>query len=673
MSGRISRSRWSLSILSPMSEFQPYTILHLQWDAIGEQVLAPGRYYLVFWRGDVPLGHYWLEAGQVIGLKDHAAAIGEVVGPTLGYYGDWSDSGRQSEQWSLSVIICTRNRPGDLERGIRALMASEDKDFELIVVDNAPEDDRTARVVGSFPGVRYVVEPRPGLDIARNTGARAARGAIVAYTDDDVEVSKTWTSRMKAAFADPLVMAVTGLVIPSRLETFSQYLFEKYWGFNKGYLPREFDQEWFRAHLAFGAPVWEIGAGANMGFRKEIFLLAGWFDERLDVGAAGCSGDSEMWYRILAEGWNCSYLPQLVVYHHHRKTMEELRRQLFYYMRGHVSALLVQYERYGHPGNRNRVFRALPLYYWDKWRRWIRRREEDAATVGVEMRGCWSGWWYYRRVRGGEKENGTVELTEMPRGKTEGALVSVVIPCYNHGHYLGAAIESVLAQSYPYREIIVVDDGSTDGTEGVCRAYDGVRYIRADRVGPSVARNIGVAVSKGSFVNFLDADDLLYPNALEMNLYYFGYYGDAVFISGGYDRIDERGWPLEAPVPEDRVGDNYRALLQGNYIGMEATVLYRRELFFRYFFDPKVTACEDYDLNLRIARDWPVYGHAHKIAAYRIHGGNRSGDKEWMARMAVGVLKKQEKQIRTEEERRSYQAGLKNWKKYYNPDKYKSR
>jgi hypothetical protein len=113
------------------------------------------------------------------------------------------------------------------------------------------------------------------------------------------------------------------------------------------------------------------------------------------------------------------------------------------------------------------------------------------------------------------------------------------------------------------------------------------------------------------------------------------------------------------------VGNNYRALLQGNYIGMEATVLYRRELFFRYFFDPRVFACEDSDLNLRIARDWPVYGHAHKIAAYRIHGGNRSGDRRWMARMAIRVLKIQKDYIRTEEERLSYREGLKNWKKYY--------
>lgn len=667
MYGLISRSRWNLSIPFRMAEFQAYTILHLQWDALEEVVLAPGRYYLVFWQGGVPLGHYWLETGPGgAELMTYAEVIMAIIDPVLGYYEKINSGEKKSQEGRLSVVICTRNRPADLERSIRSLMNSEDKDFELIVVDNAPDDDRTARVVACFPGVRYVNEPRPGLDIARNTGARVAGTEIVAYTDDDVEVSRAWTGQVKAAFADPLVMAVTGLVIPKQLETQSQYLFEKYWGFNKGYLPRTFDQEWFRACLPYGAPVWEIGAGANMAFRRDIFLLAGWFDERLDVGAAGCSGDSEMWYRVLAEGWNCRYLPQLVVYHHHRKSMAELRRQLFFYMRGHIAALRVQYERYGHAGNRRRIFRALPLYYWDRWLRWLRRRDEDAGTVGLEVRGCWSGWWFYRRVRGIDGGVRRPEAGVWAEGVVdEDALVSVIIPCYNHGHYLGTAIESVLAQSYPHREIVVVDDGSTDDTAEVCRRYAGVRYIRVDRVGPSVARNVGVAASKGRFVSFLDADDWLYPNALELNLYYFGYYPDAVFISGGYDRVDGEGKVLDAPAPEDRVGNNYQALLQGNYIGMEATVLYRRELFFRYFFDPRVVACEDYDLNLRIARDWPVYGHAHKIAAYRIHGGNRSGDRRWMARMAVEVLKMQKGHIRTEEEQLSYREGLRNWKKYY--------
>src|SRR5690606_26798412 len=96
---------------------------------------------------------------------------------------------------------------------------------------------------------------------------------------------------------------------------------------------------------------------------KDIFKIVGGFDERLDVGASGCSGDSEMWYRILAEGWNCLYLPQVVVYHQHRKTMAELDKQLHAYMKGHVSALLVQHEKYGHRNNIRRIKRDLPLLY----------------------------------------------------------------------------------------------------------------------------------------------------------------------------------------------------------------------------------------------------------------------------------------------------------------------
>jgi len=93
--------------------------------------------------------------------------------------------------------------------------------------------------------------------------------------------------------------------------------------------------------LEYGVPVWEIGAGANMAFRKSIFDLVGYFDERLDVGASGCSGDSEFWYRILAEGWNCFYQPKAYVYHQHREEAKDLNHQLFSYMRGQVSSLLV--------------------------------------------------------------------------------------------------------------------------------------------------------------------------------------------------------------------------------------------------------------------------------------------------------------------------------------------
>src|SRR5215212_9690625 len=92
-------------------------------------------------------------------------------------------------------------------------------------------------------------------------------------------------------------------------------------------------------------------------------------------------------------------------------------------------------------------------------------------------------------------------------------LVSVVIPCYNQAHFLSEAIESVLAQTHPNFEIIVVDDGSTDNTSEVAARYPGVRHIRQDNQGLAAARNTGLRESKGTCLVFLDADDRLLPNA----------------------------------------------------------------------------------------------------------------------------------------------------------------
>jgi glycosyltransferase involved in cell wall biosynthesis len=660
-----------------MPFFSPYTIHHLQLDGLDSVTLPAAHHYLVIWQGRIPLGHCWLELDKgPASLADYRETIAAAIRPALEYYRTASP-GASAAPAGLSVIICTRNRPKDLERCVRTLLDSSDKDFELIVVDNASDDDQTAQVLKNFPSVRYVKEDRKGLDIARNTGARAASHPLLAYTDDDVQVDRDWTRHIKTSFEDPLVMAVTGLVIPELLKTRSQYTFERYWGFNKGYLPKTFDHRYFLDHLSHGVPAWDIGAGANMAFRREVFDLVGWFDERLDVGASGCSGDSEFWYRILAEGWNCRYLPHIFVYHRHRESDAGLSKQLFYYMRGHVSALLVQYERYGNKGELRRLRKGLPQYYWNRIKERFglsrppgrnRPLHENFNTLLTEIKGCLSGWRFYHSVKTPSPAPLIIPDEDPLRRKaviTGGTLVSVIIPSYNHAHYLPAAIQTILDQTYKNTEIVVVDDGSTDHTEALCRQYEKLRYVRTERVGPSAARNIGVLHSRGDFLVFLDADDLLYPNAIELNLYYFGLYPDIAFVSGAHDRIDDQGNYLPGNEAIVRLGENYRSLLQGNYIAMEATVLYRRELFFRFHFDPSVIACEDYDLNLRITRHLPVFGHATKLAAYRIHGGNRSKDEKMMLHSALAVLRQQEKGLLNEEEKAAWRLGIKNWEGYY--------
>jgi glycosyltransferase involved in cell wall biosynthesis len=233
---------------------------------------------------------------------------------------------------------------------------------QVIVVDNASRDGRT-KEAALAARVDYVREDHPGLDIARNTGAKQATGEIVAYTDDDVVLHPRWLERMVAAFVTPAVAAVTGLLLPAELETEPQRFFETYWGFGRGYRPIAFGGEFFASDRAYGCPAWEIGAGASMAFRREIFAKADFFDERLDVGAGGCSGDSEYWHRVLSSGGVCRYEPAAVAFDYHRRDAAGLSKQIYYYMRGHAAALLVRYERSGNIGNLRRALISMPRWY----------------------------------------------------------------------------------------------------------------------------------------------------------------------------------------------------------------------------------------------------------------------------------------------------------------------
>lgn len=263
----------------------------------------------------------------------------------------------------ISVVICTRDRGSVLAECLRSIARQRSAPGEVIVVDNS-RDGNARSVCLQFPEVRYVHEVRPGLSVARTAGVRASRQAIIAFTDDDVEVHPGWTAEIARAFAERDVEALTGLVLPARLDTVAQRRFQfDMGGFGTTFVPLVFDQRFFEETRPSGAHVWKIGAGANMAFRRSVFDRVGLFDERLGAGAAGCSEDSELWYRLLATGGACLYEPRAVVFHHHRSDWPGLRRQIRAYMKGHVAALVVQYDNFGDRGNIVRIWKQLPAYF----------------------------------------------------------------------------------------------------------------------------------------------------------------------------------------------------------------------------------------------------------------------------------------------------------------------
>jgi O-antigen biosynthesis protein len=234
---------------------------------------------------------------------------------------------------AITVAVCTRDRTDDLACCLDSLCKLDYPLLDLVVVDNAPASDNTERLVHTqYPNVRYVREPRPGLDWARNRAIREAHGQIIAFTDDDVVVDPGWLSALAAVFAEyPEVMLVTGLVVPYELETEAQMLFERYGGFGRG-----FERKWVRvAHEAgeqfkyYGTG--QFGTGANMAYRCSVFEQIGDFDPALDVGTVtNGGGDLEMFFRALKAGHTLVYEPSAIVRHRHRRDYKQLQEQIFY-------------------------------------------------------------------------------------------------------------------------------------------------------------------------------------------------------------------------------------------------------------------------------------------------------------------------------------------------------
>jgi glycosyltransferase involved in cell wall biosynthesis len=246
------------------------------------------------------------------------------------------------------------------------------------------------------------------------------------------------------------------------------------------------------------------------------------------------------------------------------------------------------------------------------------------------------------------------------------ATVGVVITTYNHAHFLGEALESVRAQTRGADAIVVVDDGSDDNPGEVVARFHGVRCVRQDNRGLAAARNAGLTALSTRYAIFLDADDRLEPRAIEAGLACFARASDSGFVYGGHLYIDrdgnKTGERFESP------GESpYLHLLRCNFIGMHGTVMYRRDLLEAIGgFDERLRRCEDYDVYLRMTRQYPITGYPDLVAAYRLHGENMSADHRGMLRAVLGVHARHAPTTAdSAEARAAWSEGRQRWRRYY--------
>lgn len=282
------------------------------------------RAWLVGFRGGVPVGAALLEPDAGTGSIDRERVAAAAAGMTGSGELPPCLPGRPP---SVSVIVCTRGRPDRLAIVLESLRAQTLSGFELVIVDNAPTDDRTRRVVErAWPGAAYVVEPVPGLPRARNAGVRAATGEVLAFTDDDCRVVPVWAETFARAFAaDAELGCVTGPILPMELDTPAQEAMESRGGFNRGWARRR----WTLADSAHESPVypvqaWQFGAGGTFALSRRCALELGGFDEALNK-----SEDIDVFYRVLRAGWALAFEPGAAVRHRHLPQWSQLSRRMF--------------------------------------------------------------------------------------------------------------------------------------------------------------------------------------------------------------------------------------------------------------------------------------------------------------------------------------------------------
>jgi glycosyltransferase involved in cell wall biosynthesis len=233
--------------------------------------------------------------------------------------------------------------------------------------------------------------------------------------------------------------------------------------------------------------------------------------------------------------------------------------------------------------------------------------------------------------------------------------VDVIIPTWNSANFLEAAALSVLNQTYLPEQLIIIDDGSTDHTAEIAQRIIAnnktsvrIMYHRQENAGPSSARNKGIGFSTAPFLAFLDSDDIWYPIKLEKQIDFFRNpsFPDLALLFCEYDSLDEQGQKQDSlhvtHIRTELRGHVFHEMTTANYIsGSGSAVMLKKSCLEKTGdFDTKLGAYEDWDMWLRIARDYAIDYIREPLAGIRRHSSNMQTRHEHMNENSLLFYKK---------------------------------
>ncbi len=542
----------------------------------------------------------------------------------------------------ISVIVPVYNSAPYIEDCVKSVLKQTHTYFELILVDDG-SDDPTKEICQELcrtdSRIHFLSQGHKGVASARNTGINAAKGKYLFFLDSDDAVHSNileYLYRMLDNSDSDVAVAEYVHIQNEDMQRWLEYEIppEVHPGYT--FLECKKALRCFTYGFPLQLSMLLYGIGGKMIRSDTVRLFR--FDETLSNGE-----DTKFMYQIITEGASVAVLYQ--GWYYYRKHGENSTKKCS--MQSYESMYTCQRYLSDQEAAQKRIESALVLeksllhsiISWYARSRDLRDRETSMGIKRlaekekrldlfsyVDFRErrkfclafqCFPMYSaFYRQNKGGihvlNTENKEKRVFIEADGKMNtDDLISVIIPIYNSSQYICECVESVLIQTYTYLEVLLVDDGSEDKSQDMCRMMckkdKRIQYIYQDHKGVSAARNAGIEAAKGKYLFFLDADDTVHPRLLEM-LYKMAESTNAPIASEGRYYADDgkiqvpEEWGMETEAMEEgtyRYLDNENAvehLISGNPDSTLFVIggkLVRREILKSIRFDEKLTQRED--------------------------------------------------------------------------------
>ena len=542
-------------------------------------------------------------------------------------------------QPSISVVMSVYNGAEFLSEAIESVLGQTFADFEFIIIDDGSTDgtsDILDRYASADARMRIYRQNRSGVAVALNRGLTLARGRYIARMDADDIACPDRFERQVQLLDQTQNLAVVGGAFELVGSNGQRGAIIK--------LPE--DDTAIKAKLA---TVNCLAHPTIMG-RKDVLIESGGYRAQF-VHAE----DYDLWLRIAERHALANVAEPILRYRFHRNqvSLRNSRQQALSALGARVAA------------ERRRQGGVDPFEHTE------RITEEVLSRNGLEEeeieRAVWCGFVHQieTAARVGERAVYRHPLHDLeteppPRAEVREAgrkapRVSVIVPCYNQARFLPQALESVIAQSEQDWECIVVNDGSTDDTREIAARYAGLdgrlHYIEQNNQGVGAARNAGLRICRGRYIQFLDADDALFPNKISSQLAVLE--SESAPALAYCDYYHAEGVRLGEITAHHFSGP--RLVMNNPLLDMAAR--WETELsipihcflfdtrFFKQLaihFDEHLPTHEDWDCWMQILRLNPIVKHVpKKMAVYRMHKDSMCRDSAIMRRGFDEALKKQ--------------------------------